>query len=326
MVMNAKSCRHKNKTRRKIVTNRPTRPGNTRKTLKLKLSVSRRTKKRIRKSYGGGTGAFSSKPDKLTLNLLDGDVLEVLASLNEEYDVIYLDPPFFTQRVHKMTGKRGHVISFPDEWDSFEEYIQWLLKVVMLCFERLSPVGTIYSHNNSDINAILFSRLPEDIRAKRMTWITWQRSHPHNNIKNGWGNIADSILVLAKTSSPHFVPQYTDLDPTYKANSFNNKDEKGNYALAPITGEKSRVGYKYTYKEYNPEYGWRKKEKDLKSLDEQGLLHFGENKVYKKVYASESKGRPVQNVWTDIYPITRTEENKRKYPTQKPVKLLERII
>jgi site-specific DNA-methyltransferase (adenine-specific) len=34
----------------------------------------------------------------------------------------------------------------------------------------------------------------------------------------------------------------------------------------------------------------------------------------------------VQNLWDDVYFISRSEQNKRKYPTQKPLKLLERII
>ena len=39
-----------------------------------------------------------------------------------------------------------------------------------------------------------------------------------------------------------------------------------------------------------------------------------------------SKGPPVQNIWSDIYNLTRTEKNKRSYPTQKPLKMMERII
>ena len=40
----------------------------------------------------------------------------------------------------------------------------------------------------------------------------------------------------------------------------------------------------------------------------------------------ESKGVPIQNLWDDVYFISRSEQNKRKYPTQKPLKLLERFI
>ena len=43
-------------------------------------------------------------------------------------------------------------------------------------------------------------------------------------------------------------------------------------------------------------------------------------------YKHESKGKPLSNLWDDISYITRTSQDKRLYPTQKPVKLLERII
>jgi DNA modification methylase len=64
----------------------------------------------------------------------------------------------------------------------------------------------------------------------------------------------------------------------------------------------------------------------LKELDNDNLLHFGKNTIYKKIYLEDNKGVPVQNLWDDVYFISRSEANKRKYPTQKPLKLLERII
>ena len=54
------------------------------------------------------------------------------------------------------------------------------------------------------------------------------------------------------------------------------------------------------------------------------MIHYGKNKPYKKLYASDSKGVPIQNFWDDIHPVTRREG--RNYPTQKPINLLKRII
>ena len=48
--------------------------------------------------------------------------------------------------------------------------------------------------------------------------------------------------------------------------------------------------------------------------------------LYKKLYKSECKGKPLSNLWDDISYITRTQQDPRTYPTQKPLKLLERII
>jgi DNA modification methylase len=241
------------------------------------------------------------------------------------YDLIYLDPPFFTQRRHKMKQDDKEIF-FDDIWSNEEEYNAWLKLVVETCWSKLTPSGTIYSHNNIQMNSLLYSNIDKKIKDKFVTNISWQRSHPHNNIKNSWGNIVDSIMIFSKTNSPYFKVQYTELDSKYKENSFNNEDENGFYSLAPITGEKSRSGYMFEFKGMNPKYGWRKKIEDIKILDSQNLIHYGKNKPYKKMYLDDSKGAPIQNIWTDIFPITRSELNKREYPTQKPIKLLERII
>lgn len=245
----------------------------------------------------------------------------------ESYDLIYLDPPFFTQRRHKLKNSDSNQeIFFDDIWGSREEYLNWMKNVLESCWNKLSPKGTIYSHNNIEINSLLFSLIDSKMSDNFITNISWQRSHPHNNVKNNWGNIVDSIFVFSKTKKPYFQVQYSELNDEYKNNSFNNVDEKGNYALAPLTGERSRIGYMFSYKGVDPKYGWRKKLEDIIELDNQNLIHFGKNKPYKKIYLEDSKGVPIQNIWTDIFPITRTEQNKREYPTQKPIKLLERII
>jgi hypothetical protein len=46
---------------------------------------------------------------------------------------------------------------------------------------------------------------------------------------------------------------------------------------------------------------------------------------YVKSYLEEQKGRPAQNIWTDIV-MSKSGAERLGYPTQKPVALLERII
>jgi DNA modification methylase len=48
--------------------------------------------------------------------------------------------------------------------------------------------------------------------------------------------------------------------------------------------------------------------------------------MYIKLYKHEHKGVPLSNLWTDIHSITRTAKDPRLYPTQKPQKLLQRIL
>lgn len=244
--------------------------------------------------------------------------------LKTKVDLIYIDPPFCTQREFKLHLEDG--LGFDDKWVSKEKYIEWLSEIVVKLHGKLNNNGSIYIHNNFESNALLFSKLPKEVTSNYITTIYWQRSHPHNNIRSSWGNIVDTILVFGKTKKPYFKVQFLPLDETYAANSFGHKDEKGNYALAPVTGERSRLGHKFEYKGVNPTYGWRMNKDEIERLDKQGVIHFGKNKPYKKIYLNESKGKPIQNIWYDIFPITRTEKDKRQYPTQKPVKLLKRII
>src|SRR5207244_1855336 len=45
-----------------------------------------------------------------------------------------------------------------------------------------------------------------------------------------------------------------------------------------------------------------------------------------KQFLDESAGVPLQDVWTDIFPINSQAQERLGYPTQKPEALLERII
>ena len=250
---------------------------------------------------------------------------EEITELDQTFDLVYLDPPFGLQRDFNMVEEDGREKGFSDSWESFDDYIHWYANIVIQAYYKLDKNGWMYLHNNFIGNALVLSKVTPEIRDNFYTNISWKRSGPKNNIKNGWGNIVDSIMVVKK-GNPYFEVEYSSLDPVYSANSFKNKDEVGYYALAKVTGEKSRPCTRFEYKGYNPQYGFRITIEKLKELDEQNRLHYGANNLYKKIYSHESKGVPIQNFWDDVYFISRSEKNKRKYPTQKPIKLLERII
>jgi len=258
------------------------------------------------------------------INILQQPAEEMI-HIDQTFDLVYMDPPFGLQRDFKMQEEDGSEKSFSDKWSSFDDYVDWYADIINKAWSKLNKDGWMYCHNNFIGNALVMSKIDKKIRDSFYTNISWKRSGPKNNIKNGWGNIVDSIIVFRK-GSPYFEVEYTSLDPVYAANSFKNQDDVGFYALAKVTGEKSRPCARFDYKGYNPQYGFRITREKLEELDAQNLLHYGSNNIYKKIYSHESKGVPVQNLWDDVYFISRSEKNKRKYPTQKPLKLLERII
>ncbi len=260
----------------------------------------------------------------MTIEILQQSA-EKMTEIDRSFDLIYMDPPFGLQRDFMMLEQDGEEKGFSDNWESFDDYILWYADIIDKAWGKLNKNGWMYLHNNFIGNALVLSHVDKNVRDAFYTNISWKRSGPKNNIKNGWGNIVDSIMVIRK-GNPYFEVEYTDLDAKYEKNSFKNQDERGYYALAKTTGEKSRPGRKFEFKGYNPEYGWRVSEDILKELEDNNFLHYGKNTIYKKIYLEDNKGVPVQNLWDDVYFISRSESNKRKYPTQKPLKLLERIV
>lgn len=277
--------------------------------------------------------------------LIQKDCLDFLANYEgQKFDLVYLDPPFFLNREFKLEATSDKA-KFQGGWteqdihkfaeeivgasgpQNLVNYLSWLLIRIIEIHRHLAETGSIYLHigtREAPYVSLLLDRV-FGFNNWRST-ITWQRSHPHNNMTKALGNVADFIYYYSKSSEFTFNLQYTPHDEKYLANSFNNKDEKGNYALAPIIQERSRQGHFYEFNGVTPPNGWRVKESELKRLSDLGYIHWGTNRPYKKVYREETQGALMQNIWTDIYNITRTDIDKRHYPTQKPLKLLERVI
>jgi len=68
----------------------------------------------------------------------------------------------------------------------------------------------------------------------------------------------------------------------------------------------------------------------MEELDKQGRLYFPQNKngrIQTKSYLDEViGGKPANDIWIDIPPLQAQSSERTQYPTQKPEKLLERVI
>lgn len=73
-----------------------------------------------------------------------GDCLDIIPRLpNESIDLIYIDPPFFSQANYKT---RGGSEGFIDKWSSLEEYLGWLMPRISNMRQVLKETGLIYIH------------------------------------------------------------------------------------------------------------------------------------------------------------------------------------
>ena len=78
-----------------------------------------------------------------------GDNLEILATMkNESVDLIYIDPPFFSNRHYGIIwGDEAEIRSFEDRWEGgINVYVDWMRDRVMELYRILKPTGSMYLH------------------------------------------------------------------------------------------------------------------------------------------------------------------------------------
>lgn len=72
------------------------------------------------------------------------DNLERLSQLPaESVDLIYLDPPFFSNRVYEVIwGDEAEVRSFEDRWEGgIQHYVEWMRERVEEMYRRHAGIG-----------------------------------------------------------------------------------------------------------------------------------------------------------------------------------------
>lgn len=210
----------------------------------------------------------------------------------------------------------------------------------------LKRTGSIYLHCDptaSHYLKVIMDQIfgPENFRNE----ITWQRTSAHND-PHRYGNVSDILLFYTKTADYVFNVQYTPYTEKYLENFFRYKDEKGAYRLHDLTGPGTSKGESGApWRTYNPtERGrtWsvprRVKEElgippetgiieSLEIMESKGRIVWSKNGVPSwKEYLADMPGVPLQNIWTDIPPVSSQSNERLGYPTQKPLALLERII
>ncbi|MEY4768936.1 MAG: hypothetical protein RL637_1575 [Pseudomonadota bacterium] len=230
--------------------------------------------------------------------LLLGDNLAILKEMeSESVDLIYLDPPFFSNRNYEVIwGDKGEIRSFEDRWaGGINHYIEWLKERVIEMHRILKSTGSIFLHCDWHANAY--------IRV-----LILDRIFGENNFRN------------------EIIWHYTGRRMESKI-AFNSKhDVIFFYAKSKQTCIKNYPKEEYTRDSYV------KMKKQEVHCDEDGREwiwgHAGKGKSHHyKIYIDEAvaNGRAVDDVW-DIPIINTSSKEKIGYPTQKPEALLERII
>ncbi|MDR1792670.1 MAG: hypothetical protein LBR36_04415, partial [Bacteroidales bacterium] len=88
------------------------------------------------------------KKEHVNKLILGDNLVEMRQMPDESIDLIYLDPPFFSNRTYEVIwGDEGEVRSFEDRFaGGIEHYIHWLKLRVREMYRILKPTGSIFLH------------------------------------------------------------------------------------------------------------------------------------------------------------------------------------
>ena len=292
-----------------------------------------------------------------TNTIYRGDNLEIMRAMPDNcVDLVYIDPPFFTQKDYKNIWRgRESVLDyddvsslngFSDTKDFFEKhihseakglgaYLEWMRYRLVEVHRILKDTGSLYVH--IDYHAVHYLKviLDEIFGYKNFrNEIIWKRKFGSNatSAPRKFSSNTDTILFYSKGRGHTFNQQYTPHDPAYVKKAYRHDDEdgRGKYSIDNLAAPSFSPTLVYKYKGYEPpEKGWRVNLNRMKELDKDNRLSFPKKKtgrIQQKRYLSEVKGNPVVNTWNDIPSLAAGNKERTGWPTQKPVALLERII
>jgi site-specific DNA-methyltransferase (adenine-specific) len=199
---------------------------------------------------------------------------------------VYLDPPFFTQKIHGLSNRQGtRHFSFDDIWASANDYATFIRNRIIELHRILKDTGSLFFH--CDRNSVCIARFilddvfgQDQFRAE----IIWYFRRWSNSQK-GLLPAHQNILFYSKSAAFKFQKIATDYSPATNADQILQRRVRDNRG------------------------------KTIYARDANGVT----------VSNGAKKGVPLSDVWEIPYLNPKAKE-RVGYPTQKPILLLERII
>ena len=217
-----------------------------------------------------------------------------------------------------------------------------MMGVRLLEMKRLlKPTGSLYLH--CDPTASHYLKMVMDTvfgKDRFKSEIIWKRTSARNSSQRS-GPVHDTILFCSASHNYVWNKTYLAYDTAYTNDFYQHSDEKGRYRIGDLTAAGTRSGESGSEwrgispgnRHWAPSRSFPGGEALPKStiaaldaLDDMGRIHWPKTGVKPgfRRYLHEMPGILLQDIWMDIEIPTKQE--KVGYPTQKPLKLLERII
>jgi DNA modification methylase len=245
-----------------------------------------------------------------------GDNVELLKKIkNETIDMIYLDPPYNTGR---------NFYYFKDKFADFNSFMEERL---VECHRVLKKNGNIIIHVEPKISHHIRNICDKLFGEKNFkNEIVW---HSGGNAKNIYqlGRNHDTIIVYGRSPKSKFFPLYKEYGEEYLKGTKLCKIHNKKYTTSAAYNSQPEVNPRpnLTYEWNGHTKQWYVSKEKMESLHNDNRLEYNKNGIPRiKRFVEEMQGIPVRDTWDDISSIQNGE--KTKYATQKPVKLLERIL
>lgn len=260
--------------------------------------------------------------------LICGDNLEVMAallagdkqnpSLRGMIDLIYIDPPFVSQANYRTKVHLPGVapeqkpivveqLAYVDRWpDDTAAYLAMITPRLILMRELLSNRGSIYVH--LDWHVAHYVKLVMDEvfgKANFQNEIVWHyrrwtaESHRYQSMH-------DKLLFYTKTDRYHFGKTHVDATESQQA-----VIDKG-YNVNVVNSKHGKIRQLLVYDKDKVDRLVKDEKIDLKK--------------YGHIVYVDAKATVAPDVWTDIQFLHSRANERTSYATQKPEKLLARII
>jgi len=296
----------------------------------------------------GWTNKLIWGDNKFILSSLKNGPLREEIEANGGIKLIYIDPPFdvgadFTMDVEigdETLEKDPNVLeelAYRDTWGKGNDsFLSMLYERLTLMSGLLASDANIFVHCDQRLNSLIRGVM-DDIFGKDnfKNEIIWRRTTAGKPIVGNLPKNADYILWYSKTENSKFVSFMEELtEENKKVFNKDDGDGRGLYRTQPIINPANRENLQYDYTDkkgrvwQHPPKGWRFNETRMRELEEDNRLYFTST-ISEKYYLNERSeiGRQLPNIWTDISgnSLKISKENVG-YPTQKPEKLLSRII
>ena len=261
--------------------------------------------------------------------------------------LIYIDPPFdvgadFSMDV-EIGGETFHKepnlleqIAYRDTWGrGADSFISMIYERLVLMRDLLADDGSIYVHCDWRVNAYVRLALGEVFGASNfINEITWKRAHTvKGNIGQGskyLGANTDTIFLFSKSPNYTFNSLFLPYSDEYVEQFFKYSEPTTGrrYRLTSMIGPGGAAKGNPSYEVMGITRYWRYSAKTMQDLIAKGLIvQTSPGAVpQKKQYLDDGEGVSIQSLWDDITGIGAASSEGTDYPTQKPEKLLERII